>query len=338
MPDFDFSGPWEGFEEDNSDATPFLQEQVRLAWGGWAADGISDLGLGNPGRITATGSDTTVTVEAFTGVFRGITVTLAADADLDVEDAGGTTPSSGQTRIDRVVVRLDFAAQTAVLAVLPGTPATSGATAPALTQQDALDGVWEHELGQVRRVGNVAVTNAMISNIGQRIIAPTVYLPPGTSFVSKGARGTLIVTDTDIYVRRRTSAGTPNSLANRSILDPAWTLASLASTTWEVMSDGRAIQFRIVGGVLQITGYVRRKTGNVPTTSWSTVATIPVTSIPGVRVQDWQYSCPQPNFGDHILWQLVVPSSGNALLQVRCPTNSGLLAVSISLFQIPVGV
>lgn len=337
MPDLDFSGPW-GTESDGSDATPLLQQQIRLAWGGWAADGIVDPGTANPGRIVAAGTDTTVTVQNFSAVIRGILVTLDNNADLDVEDFGGTTPTSGQTRIDRVVVRLDFAAQTAVLTVLTGVPATSGATAPALTQQDDLDGVWEHELGQVRRVGNVAVTSAMVTNTGQSVLAAALYLPPGVSAPANAARGTVIYTDTDILLRRRTVSGTPSSLANLSLLNPAWTPMSLASSTYEVMSDGRAIQYRMVGGVLQITGYVRRKTGNIPTTSWSTVATVPVTSIPGVRVQDWQYDVPQPNFQDRILWQLVVPASGNALLQVRCPTNGGLLAVNITLFQIPVGV
>jgi len=49
-------------------------------------------------------------------------------------------------RIDRVVVRRDLAGRTAVLAVLPGTPAASP-TAPALTQVTA--GVWEIPLAQV---------------------------------------------------------------------------------------------------------------------------------------------------------------------------------------------
>lgn len=49
-------------------------------------------------------------------------------------------------RIDRVVVRRDLAGRTAVLAVLPGTPAASP-TAPALTQVGA--GVWEIPLAQV---------------------------------------------------------------------------------------------------------------------------------------------------------------------------------------------
>ena len=49
-------------------------------------------------------------------------------------------------RIDRVVVRRDLAGRTALLAVLPGTPAASP-TAPALTQVAA--GVWEIPLAQV---------------------------------------------------------------------------------------------------------------------------------------------------------------------------------------------
>lgn len=336
MVDMDFSGPW-GI--DDATATPFFQSQIRLAWGGWSPDALIDRGvIATPATITATGTNTTITVRALSAVIRGMTVTLDSDTPLDVEDAGGTTPTSGQTRIDRIVIHLDFAAREAALMVSPGTPATSGAVAPTLVQEEELDGIWQYELGQVRRVGNVAVTTAMITNLGQALQAPTVYLPPGASPQAKLARGTITVTDTDIRLRRRTTSAI-NSLADKSLLDPDWTAANLATASWELLSTSRAFQWRIFGGLLQITGDAHRKaaSGTIPD-AWATVCTIPTTWIPAMRPGTWGHVSAGTNDGNPLSWLFTVPTTGSATLQVRSKFSASQSYANLPLFPIPVGV
>jgi hypothetical protein len=340
VPDLDFSGPWDGTEPDGSLSTPFLQSQIRQTWGGGWADGFADDGAaGYLASVTATGTDTTVNVHFFNGVIRGIHVKNGS-TDLDVEDSGGTTPTSGQTRIDRVIIRLDFAAQTGELLVLCGTPASSGAVAPTLTQQDDLDGIWEHELAQIRRVGNVAVTQAMISLTGQRFIAPTVYATANA--VVQGVKtllGTITFTDHDITAYRRTIGGDHTSLQHKSILDPDWTACTLSTSTWEILSSNRAFQYRLRGGVLEITGEAHKKTstGALSATGWTMVCTVPVASIPGVAVSQFMHVTCHDSSGDQLSWRLVVPASGVANLQVKANGPASVSTVGLSLFQIPVG-
>lgn len=68
---------------------------------------------------------------------------MSSDA---VENLAVGSNSSGNPRIDRVVVRLDATFNTIVLAVLAGTPGASPVP-PTLTQ--AIDGVWEISLAQI---------------------------------------------------------------------------------------------------------------------------------------------------------------------------------------------
>lgn len=83
----------------------------------------------------------TVDVTAGRGMARGIMYDNDAAVTLDIDDN-----SSGNPRIDRIVLRADWTAQTIRLAVLKGTPAGSP-TAPALTQTDGT--TWEVALAQV---------------------------------------------------------------------------------------------------------------------------------------------------------------------------------------------
>ena len=62
-------------------------------------------------------------------------------------------PSSGQTRLDYVVLRLDFSANTVTAAVKAGTANSSGGALPSLTQNDS---VWEHAVAVITVVGGSA--------------------------------------------------------------------------------------------------------------------------------------------------------------------------------------
>ena len=67
--------------------------------------------------------------------------------------------SSGSTRIDRVIIRADFTANTIALAVLAGTP---GAGAPAVTQSTS---TWEISLAQVSvPSGGVSIDAAQVTD------------------------------------------------------------------------------------------------------------------------------------------------------------------------------
>jgi hypothetical protein len=80
------------------------------------------------------------------------------DSDAEEVIAIGSADSTNP-RIDRVIIRLDWTANTIQLAVLQGTPAVSP-TAPALTQNTAK---WEISLAQVRV--NATVTTIAATNV-----------------------------------------------------------------------------------------------------------------------------------------------------------------------------
>ncbi len=78
------------------------------------------------------------------------------DANLDL---GISSNTSGSTRIDYVILRLNRTANTLILAILQG---VSGAGAPTLTQ--VVGGTWEFPLAQVMVVNNASTITA--GNIG----------------------------------------------------------------------------------------------------------------------------------------------------------------------------
>lgn len=85
----------------------------------------------------------------------------SADLDLEIDPN-----ASGSTRIDRIVLRLDYDARTLTAEVLKGTP---GAGAPALTQ-DAT--VWEYPVKRVTVAsGDVSISNAEITTDDRTYLA-----------------------------------------------------------------------------------------------------------------------------------------------------------------------
>lgn len=94
------------------------------------------------GMVTTESTPNAKTVEVTAGkaVVRGKVVSLDADTLTIADNA------SGNPRIDRIVLRADWSAQTIRFAVLQGTPAGSP-TAPTLTQNDGV--LWEESLAQI---------------------------------------------------------------------------------------------------------------------------------------------------------------------------------------------
>ncbi|AGM12200.1 hypothetical protein ZEMLYA_25 [Streptomyces phage Zemlya] len=114
-------------------------------------------------RVGAAGTGMTVTVQPGVAIVRGFAYSSTAVETLTI------AASESQTRTDRVVLRLDPAANTIVLAVVKG---TAGGGLPALTQTDT--GIYELLLGDVTVGANVTtITTANVkrqrSFLGSRV-------------------------------------------------------------------------------------------------------------------------------------------------------------------------
>lgn len=153
---------------DGVDGTPVLETQWSIMARQWSATGV----VGIPGdtnlQCYGNSSGLEVHVRAGRAGVRGHWY----DSDA-VETLAISANSSGNPRIDRVVLQLDPSADEAVLAVLTGTPAASP-SAPALTQTD--DGVYELSLGFVAVANGAAGIDA--GNVSDdRTFASIPYTP-----------------------------------------------------------------------------------------------------------------------------------------------------------------
>ena len=209
-------------------------------------------------------------------MIQGAHYILDAPLTLDIA-AVGSAPASGQTRIDLIVLRYDASQVTPAdrvrLVVVPGTPATSGATQPALTRNPT--GVWEHPIAVVTRLGNVAVTNSMITQ--QRTLSSPVSLLGNTSTLPTDAPdGSVAFRYNDVSVRI-ISGGV---MQWRSITDPPWTNLTMASG---YVSGGRTPAYRVLSGHLELRGEVVRSTGGEFTAStWLTIASVPSSLVSAI--------------------------------------------------------
>lgn len=266
-----------GADEYGVDATPMLQGEWRTLIGGGLGDGV----VGDPDattlKVTATGSDATVDVSAGAISIQGHLGVTTGSTNLDVGSTG-TPPAAGQTRIDLICARLDPVAQTIGLVVLAGSPATTGAVAPSMTR--AAGGVWDVPLARVTRVGNVAITNAMITSY-RTLCSPTTYFGGTTDLPGDAPDGSVAFRFSDILVRVLSGG----SMQWRSILDPPWTTLTMASG---YTSAGRAPAYRVHSGHLELRGEVKRTTGaEFPASTWLTIASVPSSLVSGLTVSNW---------------------------------------------------
>ncbi|MBT2727832.1 hypothetical protein J7E63_12875 [Bacillus sp. ISL-75] len=104
--------------------------------------------------------------------------------ESDVEEVLAiSTADSTNPRIDRVIVRLDWAENTIQLAVLQGVPAVSP-SAPALTQNTSR---WEISLAQVRVNANVSTITAGNITDERAFTRAQAVLWSGASYVGAGS-------------------------------------------------------------------------------------------------------------------------------------------------------
>jgi len=120
------------------------------------------------GLTVTAGSGMQTLVATGTAMVRGVFYENDASKPLTISSA----PATGNTRLDLVVLRLDFTANTLLAVVKNGTANTSGGTLPALTQTDT---VWEHPIEKITvAAGTAAITGGMLqaldSDVGQRVV------------------------------------------------------------------------------------------------------------------------------------------------------------------------
>jgi hypothetical protein len=152
-----------------------------------------------------------VKVYAGQSLVRGIYYSSTATETLAVSAAHATLG-----RIDRVVLELDPSANSIILKVLTGTPASTP-VAPTLTQTDA--GVWQQPLGTVSvaaaattvSAGNVTDSRsflgpAPLTSVSSSILATTVS--------DKSANYTLVAGDKNTIIRATSGSATTITVAN----------------------------------------------------------------------------------------------------------------------------
>lgn len=179
--------------------------------------------------------------------------------------------SSGNPRIDRIVLRLDRSTYAVTVAVIQGTAAAVPA-APALTNQTGTTGVWELPLAQVL-VANGATTlaaNTVTTEHWYRaddgsVLCKSTTRPPLTLF-SEGTR----MTETNTGVSYAKVGSTWFAIGNGA--DSGWqTLAVNTGNGW----TASVTQYRKIGGIVYLEFTALRSGGAFGADTAVTMATLP---------------------------------------------------------------
>jgi hypothetical protein len=214
------------FENIDTTETQFSQ------WARNIGEGVKGSSGGTELKPFADSTGMTVKVYAGQSMVRGHYYSSTATETLTVTTSNPTNP-----RIDAVVLELDPTANTILLKVVAGTPASSP-VAPTLTQTDA--GVWQQLLGLVAvAAGTGLITNANVTDSRSFLpIAGTV--PAHTQNAS-----TIVTTMTDKSADYAIIAADKNSFIRS-------TGSAISVTINNVLSAGESVQF-IQAGSGQIT-------------------------------------------------------------------------------------
>lgn len=179
----EFSYPW------GVDSTDAAAADSRLYQGGWRElvggttpdcvvfDRSNLVPANAPLYVSAGGTNKVISVAAGSAVVQGALYDNTAAKTFDLSTIG-TQPSTGQSRTDRVVLRYVPGASPAStrlsVQMVTGAPATTGSqTVPSLTQSTALTtGTWEVEIARVTWASGSNVTQANITQLHPRPLAP----------------------------------------------------------------------------------------------------------------------------------------------------------------------
>jgi hypothetical protein len=252
--------------EDQEDAPAMYQAAWRKLLTGLMSDGVINDTDGDGLKVTATGSSTQLQVQPGEHLIQGVRYVLDEAKTLDLASFG-TPPSSGQTRVDLVIVQYDPTAQTVIATIKAGAPATSGAAEAALTRSST--GVWEHRLARIDRTGNVAVNQSMISD-RRTWSTPSVYTPfmEPLSNAPIGSLAVQVDNGGDI-LRRGTASGSPTWI---SVLNPEW---NSLTTGAETALAAPTAKWRLRGGLVEVVGRVVKTAG-----SWNAGNNVHVGTVP----------------------------------------------------------
>jgi hypothetical protein len=292
------------------------QDRWRRLFNALVGDGVcndlDETGL----RVTATGSSTQIQIAAGEAVVQGAHYLNDATLTKDLA-AFGTPPTSTQWRYDVVVLRYDPVAQTVLATVVPGAPSASSPTDPALQANPT--GTWDFRLARIERLGNVAVTQDMITD-RRRWCSPIISAHGDTPLPGTAPIGAIGFQQRDIQ-RRGTNGGVPAWLP---VLDPDWTALSLPSGVSQSLPSAR---WRIFSGLVQLVGAVEKSSGTWAANSTVHVATLPTTARPTADVYA-PVSCP----GGGASAGRATIRSATGQIGVLIPT-SGVSAVSLGGLQ-----
>lgn len=183
-------------------------------------------------QVTET-SPTSKSVRVTTGraVVRGKVYWLDADTTLAISDN-----TSGNPRIDRVVLEADWATQTVRLKVLEGTPSASP-SAPSLTQVDGT--LWQLPLAQVAVAnGFTSITSGDITDEREAI-----YFPLGMDVVTVSGKSANYSTTSTTFVKVSSDLDLSITTHGGNVL--VWfagvTGDSSSGTYWDIWVDGTQV-------------------------------------------------------------------------------------------------
>jgi hypothetical protein len=215
------SRPWNGVV--TGDAGPYSDQEWHEAWRNALGFGASRFNYGPIRGNDDSSNDclsvredspasANVVVSPGSALVRGLMYTSDADETLAI-----AANASGNPRIDVIVLRADFTAQTVRRAVRQGTPAASP-VAPALTQTDGV--LWEIPLA------DIAVANGFVS-ISQANITPNAHFAniPNALYLDNvlNNSGALLETGDVVIVDTTTDrAVTTTTTFNNALIAGVW--------------------------------------------------------------------------------------------------------------------
>lgn len=215
------SRPWQGTSP--GDAGPYSAAhwqtiwQNIIGWGGLRANVGVFLGSGtqpNEGLRVQAQNPASTSIDVLTGaaLVQGIAYMNTATVAFAI-----AANSSGNDRIDTVVVQADYALQTARLAVLQGTPAASPSP-PSLTQ--SANTLWEIPVADIAVAnGFTSITQANITSRREWVNAPPgVYLDN----ILNNSGGTLADGDVVIWDSSADRAVTTTTTQDNRLLAGVW--------------------------------------------------------------------------------------------------------------------
>jgi hypothetical protein len=264
VPDFDVATP---FGTDSTTRTPMYQDTWTALMAAAMGDGIVDP-VGNVEiQVTATGSDTNVTMSAGHIAIAGFLGVATSPKSVDIDDDGA--PGVGVQRMDWIVAKVNRTTQVISFECVPGDPGSG--TLPALVRDRS--GNVQHPIAWIDRTGPISVTNGMIHKTNWRP-SPGYFADTGAPQPDGVPIGSTLVQGSDLFVRARVGS----TVVWRNLFDPAWSNLALPAA-YEYPAGARP-QYRVINGGVEFRGTIRLASG-----TWTAGAT-PVIATFTVSVRD----------------------------------------------------